>query len=264
MEPEQHLSRCHGGTTISVERTARDDGSSGAAVVLVSDPSSPLQMNDVPAELDLHDDIFVTVCADSRIELRLGGMAFDLVPALADAGFEDVAFNHRIEVPNAVRVTPQSARFLVPAPHIASGKRSMPVIREWLGLAARLVASMPQVAAVGWTPASLLMDRDYFCSHIGRWIRGGMFPASVVSVLTPSLGEALQSEGMAFFNGQELRLEGSFTPGPATADRLAQRVLGHLAHHGPLSQIKDFLLPEGGTMRLEPSPNGRFVRAYLL
>ena len=76
------------------------------------------------------------------------------------------------------------------------------------------------------------------------------------------MGSALQSMGLAYFTGQELRLEADLAMDADSSTRLGLRIAEMLAHRGPLEQVELFAGPDGGTVRLEPSGNGRFVRVW--
>jgi hypothetical protein len=137
----------------------------------------------------------------------------------------------------------------------------MPVIRAMAGLAANLCA-LKGLVAVAWHPARSCIGPRYFTSIIGNWLEGGVFPGLGLVGLTTVADGGIQSEGLAFFTSQELRIEPELTEDRAAAAKIAVRLIDRLVDHGPLTSADDVAGPEGRPLRVEPSTNGRFVRVW--
>jgi hypothetical protein len=72
----------------------------------------------------------------------------------------------------------------------------------------------------------------------------------------------MHSEGLALFTGQELRLEPELVRDPAAAAKLAVRLIDHLVERGRIAKQEVTAGPDEGSLRLEPSANGQFVRVW--
>lgn len=195
--------------------------------------------------------------AGDELELLINGLAFDLtglgdIPAAAPAarhrfGLEDTSLG-------AVEAIALSA-----SPHLAQGEAMMPVVRSQLALALRL-AKLPGVVAVAWTPAHSWMATDYFERIVTAWLAGGAFPALGLTAFAGALDGGLHSEGLAFFTGQELRIEPDLVEDRAAATTLAVQLMNQLVTQEAIDTRYEFAGPEGSPLVLEPSSNGTFVR----
>jgi hypothetical protein len=106
------------------------------------------------------------------------------------------------------------------------------------------------------------MGARYFCSVIDEWTAGGAFPALALTAFRPTIDEGLQSVGLSFLTGQEVRLEPALVTDRTAATRLGVRLVNLLVGVGRLDAPELITAPEGGRLRLEPSANGRFVRVF--
>ncbi len=129
-------------------------------------------------------------------------------------------------------------------------------------LAAQL-CTLPGVAAVGWRPGRTLSEPGHFRRGVTRWIEGGAFPDASLAALLAAPDGGMQSEGLAFFTGQELRIEPELAADGAAAARIALRLIDELAARGPLAASRQVTGPAGEALRLDLSPNRRFVRVTL-
>lgn len=145
-----------------------------------------------------------------------------------------------------------------PGPHLAAGATMAPVVRMLASLAARL-SVLPHLRAVVWHPARCCSAPDAFRGGVTRWVAGGPFPAFSLAALAEMPDDALQSEGLALFTGQELRIESALAPDKSTPARIAVRLLHWLVESGPLAAPKLIEGPDGELLRLEPSRDGAFV-----
>jgi hypothetical protein len=76
------------------------------------------------------------------------------------------------------------------------------------------------------------------------------------------LGGGIESRGLSYFTGQELRIEPGAAADEGQATLLALRLAGQLIYQGRLETTEQATAPNGATLRLEPSSNGRFVRVW--
>lgn len=169
---------------------------------------------------------------------------------------------HRFDCPADLLESRQVALRLAPGPHLVGGANSLPVVRTMAGLAATLARALPDMQALAWAPAASLIGPGFFASTVDAWLDGGPFPALGFTAFRPTLDEGLQSVGLAFFTGQELRIEPALAADRAAATRLGVRLVNLLVSAGPLAATEQVTAPDGASLRLEPSPNGRFVRVY--
>jgi len=119
-----------------------------------------------------------------------------------------------------------------PGPHLAAGGTLLPVIRAMTALGCEF-AALPGVVAVGWEPAGTAMAPDYFGRTVGAWLKGGAFPALGLTALSRRHDGAVESVGLAFFIGCELRLEAMPGESPADTARNALRLIHDLVSNGP-------------------------------
>jgi hypothetical protein len=150
---------------------------------------------------------------------------------------------------------------LRPGPHLLGGSRLLPVVRALASLTA-VLAELDGVEAVAWHPARSWNGAAYFRERVGRWVEGGVFPGLGLTslVLTPDGG--MQSEGLALFTGQELRLEPELMSDRVEGAKIGVRLIDRLVATGKIDRPQR--IAESGTepLRLEPSANGRFVRVW--
>lgn len=192
------------------------------------------------------------------LELLVHGLGFDLLGLAGGPPAATPADRHRFDFDEepAGRL---EALSLVAGPHLAGGEAMLPVVRSQLALAL-ILAELPGLQAVGWSPAQSWMGADYFKRSVAAWLEGGPFPALGLTAVTPTFDGALQSEGLAFFTGQELRIEPELAEDRVAATKLAVRLLDELVVQGALSGPIRMEAPGEAMLALEPSPNGVFIR----
>lgn len=188
-------------------------------------------------------------------ELVLDGLTFDLHIISKGMGAPDYTTQQ-------TDLSVAEALVLVPGPHLASVRGSLPVVRGQWQLGDRLCALMPTVAAVGWAPSRTLLAVDAFRQMTEAWTSQIVFPPQGLITFGPALGNALQSMGLAHFTEQELRIEPELASDRDHAVRLGLRLAESLVHRGALTETEQFGDPAGGTIRLEPSANHKFVRVW--
>lgn len=237
------------------------DAAPDAAIVFAFEPRARPSAHDVATRLVDAGVCAVSVRPGGGLELLGNAMTFDLEPF--PIGAPKPVFDITADLPSGPVVDPDHAMILRPGPHIKAGERTVPVLREWLSLAARCGGVLPGVLALGWAPARLLSSTDRFARHVSDWEAGGSFPAAVFCGFVPALERALHSVGLRYFIGQELWLEGAFAPGSDVASGFARQVVAYLVHHGRVAASHEFVLPHGEHAHIAPSPNGRLVRVWI-
>ncbi|MEO6389212.1 MAG: hypothetical protein ABIT16_07410 [Croceibacterium sp.] len=193
------------------------------------------------------------------LELLVNGLTFDLVGLAPGSSAQVPSPGHHYGLAPGFGDAGLEAITLQPGPHLASGGAMLPVVRSLALLAARM-AALPGVAAIAWHPARCWSAPEAFADAVVRWTEGGAFPVFSLAALFASQDGAMQSEGLALFTRQELRIEPELAANRAEAGKLAVRLIHWLAERGTLTGPQPFAGPDGTALRLEPSANGRFVR----
>lgn len=192
------------------------------------------------------------------LELLRDGLTFDLsglVPGPASP-FPDLS--HRFDLPALPSGADHEALVLRPGPHLAAGGNSLPLARTMLALACDLVRHFDDLLAVGWGPAGSAIGRRFFESVTSAWLDGGPFPALGLTAFVETTDGALQSEGLAFWIGQELRIEPPLSADRVAATRLGIRLVNHLVLAGGLSADDRITAPDGTRLVLRAS-RGRAI-----
>lgn len=247
---------CSTGILLLFEKGGRPDVKSvGTAVdklctVLVSHDPSELQPQPAPNK------------SMDWLELLADGLTFDLINLAPNQSANIPELRNTFDCPDDFLTAECDAICLRPGPHLSGGPGSMPIVRRMLGLAAELGSELPTLRAIFWPPAAISIGPTSFCTNVASWVAGGQFPAQCLIGFRPMNDQALQTEGLAFFTGQELRIEPDFVGDHSTATQLAIRLVQQLVQHGPLTETEDVMAPDGSQMRLKPSGNGKFVRVW--
>ena len=199
--------------------------------------------------------------AGDWLELIANGLTFDLVGLAPGRAAETPPRGPGPGLPAGLEAERMEAITLQPGPHLAEGATMLPVVRSLAWLGARL-ADLPGTRAVAWHPARSWCDPAHYRDSVLRWIEGGVFPGLGLASLVPVPDGGLQSQGLALFTGQELRLEPELVEDRAAGAKIALRLMHWLVEHGRLDAPERLPGPEGQTLRLEPSENTRFVRVW--
>jgi hypothetical protein len=219
--------------------------------------------------LSISHDAAVSDGADGEplwLELLADGLTFDLVGIAPGPAARGTLPAVGAQMRNRYAVRPDFAEAaaealsLAPGPHLRGGQSAMPLVRAQTALGAALVRQFPRVEAVAWVPARTLMGPAHFLAAIEAWLAGGPFPAPGLTAFRHIMGGALQSEGLAFFTGQELHFEHVAFPDPVAATQLGLRLVNELVKHGPLTTRTAFAGPGVAPVAIEPSRNRRFLR----
>jgi len=193
------------------------------------------------------------------LELLFNGLTFDL-RGLAPGNGEILALHsHQFDLPPRFNPFRHSILTLTPGPHLLGGAAMLPVVRSQAWLAAQL-CELPGAEAVGWLPSRTLSGAGHFRRSVTAWLEGGAFPGFGLTALLTVPDGGMQSEGLAFFIGQELRIEPDLAADAPAAARIALRLIHELIERGPVEERERATGPAGESLRLDPSPNKRFVR----
>lgn len=189
------------------------------------------------------------------LELLREGLTFDLsglAPGPASP-FPDIA--HRFDLPALPTVEDCEAMVLRPGPHLADGGNSLPLMRGLLALGCDMVRQFEGIFAVGWGPAGTAVGPRFFESTASAWLDGGPFPALGLTAFTETTDGALESTGLYFWIGQELRIEPPLNADRIAATRLGIRLVNHLVIIGGLAKDERIVAPDGSRLALRLSQN---------
>ena len=139
-------------------------------------------------------------------------------------------------------------------PHIASGAGLPPVVRSQMDLALAL-CELEGLVAVHWSPSQCCLEPFLFTRLITRWLDGGAFPAPGL-VAIHAAGEDLETRGLAFLHGRELRIGPLADLTRDDRGRLAIRLINELAEAAPLTKPYEFVDQAGRRYLLRPNEDG--------
>jgi hypothetical protein len=200
------------------------------------------------------------------IELLTAGLTFDLSGLAPGPASPFPVIEHRFDWPELPVPGALEALTLRPGPHLGAGAvgggGSLPVVRAMLGLACDLVRCFPDLAAIAWSPARSVIGRRFFESVITAWLEGGPFPALGLTAFAPTADGALESVGLDFWIGQELRIEPPLGSDRVAATRLGIRLVNHLVIMGGLLADDRITAPDGSRLLLRPSRNRALISVW--
>ncbi|RNJ62887.1 MAG: hypothetical protein EDM03_00060 [Porphyrobacter sp. IPPAS B-1204] len=192
------------------------------------------------------------------LELLRDGLTFDLSGMTPGPASAFPVLAHRFDLPALPAGDDHEAMIFRPGPHLAAGGNSLPLVRTMLAVACDMVRHFDDLVAVGWGPAGTAIGRRFFESVTSAWLDGGPFPALGLTAFVETADGALQSEGLAFWIGQELRIEPPLSADRVAATRLGIRLVNHLVLTGGLSADDRITAPDGTRLVLRAS-RGRAI-----
>jgi len=196
------------------------------------------------------------------VELLREGLTFDLV-GLAQGPECDFPV---IEFPIGLQKTPSAFRYealyLAPGQHLAGGRRTMPVVKGLVGLARDLIHHFEGLEAVVWPVAQSAIGRRFFESTATEWLEGGTFPALGLTAFRANKDGSIQSVGLDFWIGQELRFEPPLSNDRVAATRLGVRLINQLVLTGGLKRDEGIVAPDGSRLTLSLSENRKYIRVW--
>lgn len=194
-------------------------------------------------------------------ELLITGLAFELGGLAPGHGEPLPPVVHRFGLAPGWSGEGLDAVVLRPGPHLAGAAAMMPVVRGCVALASSL-ANHTGALAVVWIPARSAMAPNYFEAVTEEWLGGGPFPALGLTALVQG-AEGIESEGLAFFTGQEIEIVADTAGDPARAGRIAVRMVDVLVEHDPLVVPTRLTGPAGEPLLAEPVGEGDRIRVRL-
>jgi hypothetical protein len=193
------------------------------------------------------------------LELLASGLTFDLT-GLAPAEPAALGTAHRLfGIARKEEMLGKEAIRLAPGPHLASAGAMIPVFRTMASIAAKLASALGAFA-VCWAPAESCMEAGYFARIAGAWLEGGAFPALGLTGIDRQPDGSFETTGLAWFTGQELRVEGRAGEAPADTVKLAVRMIDHLVRNGAIEERERLTGPGGEAVLAIPAADGRSVR----
>jgi hypothetical protein len=196
------------------------------------------------------------------LELLRDGLTFDLSGVAPGPASPYPDFAHRFDM-TAIPVEGEyEVATLRPGPHLTAGRGSLPLTRAMLALACDMVRQFDDLLAVGWGPAGSVIGRRFFESVISAWLDGGAFPALGLCAFGETPDGALESVGLGYWTGQELRIEPPLSADRVAATRLGIRLINHLVLAGELHQDDRITAPDGTRMVLRPSRNRALISVW--
>lgn len=198
---------------------------------------------------------------DGWLELLASGLTFDLTglaPALS-AAVPGAAHFYGLATEDAGQ--PREAIAIAPGPHLEGGGAMLPVVRTMAAVASALAARLGALT-VCWAPARSWMDPNYFARIVDGWLTGGAFPALGLTAIERRHDGGVESDGLAYFVGQELRVDPRRGESAADTVKLAVRAIDHLVRHGRVERRERLTGPGGEALVAEPTADGRYVRLW--
>ncbi|MDY7097165.1 MAG: hypothetical protein SXU28_03410 [Pseudomonadota bacterium] len=199
---------------------------------------------------------------DVWIELLRDGLTFDIA-GLAPGGLSPFPeIEHRFDLSDIPTAFQFDAVHLRAGQHLKGGENTAPVVKGLIGLATELAHYFEDLAAVVWPPSKSAIGCRYFESVSTAWLDGGPFPALGLTAFKETIDGALQSIGLDFWIGQELRIEPPLSSDKVQATRLAARIVNQLIIVGGLEVSERIVAPDGMQLVMRPSRNQKFVRVW--
>jgi hypothetical protein len=169
--------------------------------------------------------------------------------------------NH-FDFDRALTFTGHEALRLVPSDHLRGAEASLPVLRVAAGLLRDMLLYFDEIEAVVWPPSSSVIGKRFFESTVTAWLEGGAFPALGLTAFKQVMDGGLQSVGLDYLIGQELRIEPPLSTDKVEATRLAIRLVNQLVLVGGIEDSERVVAPDGSRLVMRPSRNGKFVRVW--
>lgn len=199
--------------------------------------------------------------AEGWLELLASGLTFDLVGLAPGAAIPAPHPRHFFGLPRDIDALAYQCIVLRPGPHLAGGGAMVPVVRIMAALASQLARALG-AQALCWQPSASWMDAQYFARIVEGWLAGGAFPALGLTGIERTADGGVESDGLAWFIGQELRVEARAGEAAADTVKLAVRMIDHLVREGPIAARAALSGPAGEGLLAEPSADGRLVRLW--
>lgn len=196
------------------------------------------------------------------VEFLLDGLTFDL-GALAPAEPSDFGtVMSRFDWEDQLPSDRFEAAVLLPGHHLRGAASMMPVARTLIRLACELANHFDDLEAIIWPPSQSVIGRRFFMSVAAAWLDGGAFPALGLVAFREAMGRALQSVGLEFWIGQELRIEPPLSDDRVAATRLGVRLVNQLVLAGGVENSERIIAPDGSRLIMRLSRNRKLIRVF--
>ncbi|WP_296716836.1 hypothetical protein [Erythrobacter sp.] len=194
------------------------------------------------------------------IELLRDGLTFDLAGLAPGQSLTPPVIARRFDFAAHPANAHLEVLGIAPGPHLSAGARTMPVLRGMLALARDLALHFEDLQAVFWPPSGSAIGRRFFESVVTAWLEGGAFPALGLIGFDETADGALQSIGLAFWIGQELRIEPPLSNDKVAATRLGVRLINQLVIVGGITESERIIAPDGTRLVMQTSRNSEYIR----
>ncbi len=196
------------------------------------------------------------------VELLHNGLSFDLRGLEPGEADEIPEIEHRFDLDGELGSADFEVLHVIPGQHLISGKASMPVVKGIIALARDMTHHFEDIAGVYWPPSGSVIGRRFFESISTAWLEGGAFPALGLTAFRETIDGALESVGLEFWIGQELRIEKPLSEDKVAATRLAIRLVNQLVLIGGIFEAERITGPDRTPLIMRPSRNQKFIRVW--
>jgi len=196
---------------------------------------------------------------DGWLEVLCRGLTFDvsgLAPGRADPA---PAVRHRYGFAPDCALDAYEAVTVNVGQHLSGGDHLLPVVRAHVEVA-RALTALPGVRALVWCPADVAMSPQYFEQVMAVWAQGGPFPALGLTHVAQEPDGAVRSHGLAFFTGQDVRIEPMFGLNPPALHKIIISLIHRLVESGRLDAPCEMAGPDGEVLMVEPTDGGCLLR----
>lgn len=162
----------------------------------------------------------------------------------------------------SARIARLEAVDIVAGSHLAGAENSIPIVKAMWNMAAGLVETLPHCEIVVWQHSGAALKPQTFREMAADWEDKLVLPMNGLVQFVDEIDLGIKTRGLAFFTGQELRIEPELTSDRDWARRLGMRLADTLIVRRKLSEIEEFAGLDGSRLRLTPSQNGKFVRVW--
>lgn len=196
------------------------------------------------------------------LELLRDGLTFDLCGLSPGSAQTFPAIDHRFDLSAMPAEAELEALSLRPGHHLAAGATSLPVSRGIIALARDLTHHFSHLVAVVWPPSRSAIGRRYFESVSAAWLEGGAFPALGLTAFQETSDGALESVGLAYWIGEEIRIEPPLAQDKVAATRLGVRLVNQLVLVGGIEGKERVMAPDGTRLVMQVSSDHPLIRVW--
>lgn len=194
-----------------------------------------------------------------RLRAVISGMTFELVHQNAEEIEQSLAAKDLDHIFCEPPEKPLSGIGITLTEHITSGMGNGTINRALLQLA-RHVGQSIKANSIIWRPAQLHIGFDYFAGAIEHYIAGGPFPVLVQIAISETPDGDLQTSGLSYFAGQEIRMTAPANYAPNEVVKRLVRIAHDIATNGKIdeeTEVEGFIA--GETLFITPRENGQTV-----